>query len=241
MKLRSVMTVLALTGALPCFAADNVDVKLSGFAYGWQNATIKNTGTGFENMSVAASAGAYAGTLNGTTSFVTFCTDIYQSLGFGPQYTYDRLTVAATKSLWGPGTTYNSNSYDLVSKLFTTAYSQVSDNKTSVAFQFALWELLYEKGSSYQLGTGNLTIAGSGTGFNAARDQANTWLTAVAGPDAVAGHYVQSLFYGEPNPSRNGVQDLVIATPVPEPAAYALALVSLGIVAGYARRKRDKA
>ena len=39
-------------------------------------------------------------------------------------------------------------------------------------------------------------------------------------------------------PSR---QDLVIATPVPEPQTYALALVSLGIVAGYARRKRDKA
>ena len=36
-------------------------------------------------------------------------------------------------------------------------------------------------------------------------------------------------------------EDLVIATPVPEPQTYALALVSLGIVAGYARRKRDKA
>ena len=52
---------------------------------------------------------------------------------------------------------------------------------------------------------------------------------------------VQSLFKGELNPSRVGVQDLVIATPVPEPQTYALALVSLGIVAGYARRKRDKA
>jgi hypothetical protein len=242
MKLRSVMTVLALTGALPCLAADPVDVVLSGFAYGWQTATIKNTDLGNEKT-VTASAGAYAGTLNGKTSFVTFCTDIYQTLGFGPKYEYDRLTVAETKGLWGndssKGTTYNSNSYDLVSKLFTTAYGQVNNSVTSAAFQFALWELLYEKGSSYNLGTGKLTITGSWGQSAAAQDLANTWLMSVAGSNA--GYDVQSLFNGQYNPSGTGAQDLVIATPVPEPAAYALALVSLGIVAGYARRKRDKA
>ena len=63
----------------------------------------------------------------------------------------------------------------------------------------------------------------------------------VSGANASAGYVVQSLFKGELNPSRTGVQDLVIATPGPEPQTYALALVSLSIVAGYARRKRDKA
>jgi hypothetical protein len=74
-----------------------------------------------------------------------------------------------------------------------------------------------------------------------AANQANTWLAAVTGPNASEGYIVQSLFNGDFNPKRTGAQDLVIATPVPEPQTYALALVSLGIVAGYARRKRDKA
>ena len=56
-----------------------------------------------------------------------------------------------TKDLWGPGTSYNENSYGLVSKLFTTAYTSVNNSTKSAAFQYALWELLYEK-------TGNYTI-----------------------------------------------------------------------------------
>ncbi len=51
---------------------------------------------------------------------------------------------------------------------------------------------------------------------------------------------MQSLYSGRAQSGQDR-QDLVVATPVPEPQTYALALVSLGIVAGYARRKRDKA
>ena len=46
--------------------------------------------------------------------------------------------------------------------------------------------------------------------------------------------------YASINDIGEPVELVVIATPVPEPPAYALALVSLGIVAGYARRKRAK-
>ena len=243
MKLKRLMTVVALTAALPCFAADPVPVTLSGFAYGWQQTTINNTDPG-NLKTVTAAAGAFLGKLDGS-SFVTFCTDIYQTLSFGSTtYQYDRLSVADTKGLWGGdpnmGTTYNPNSYDLVSKLFTTAFSQVSTAVSSAAFQFALWEVLYEKSDVYNVTSGNLTLTGNTSGFAAARDLANTWLTAATGPGAVAGHNVQSLYIGPVNPNGGGRQDLVIATPVPEPAAYALALVSLGIVAGYARRKRAK-
>jgi hypothetical protein len=171
--------------------------------------------------------------------FSTFCTDVYQSLSFGPTYKYDPKTVAETKALWGPSTTYNPNSYSLVSKLFTTAYSSVNNSTTSAAFQYALWELLYEKGPTYSIGgTGNFQLTNTD---QVAANQANTWLAAVTGPNASEGYIVQSLFNGDFNPLRTGAQDLVIATPVPEPQTYALALVSLGIVAGYARRKRDKA
>ena len=72
---------------------------------------------------------------------------------------------------------------------------------------------------------------------SAATTQANLWLESLT--SASEGYSIQSLYSGRVQPARTG-QDLVIATPVPEPETYALALVSLGIVAGYARRKRDK-
>jgi hypothetical protein len=234
MKLRSVMTVLALAGATPAFAADPVTVVLGGFKYGSKQVTITNNGTEIGTYG----AGEYKGTLNGQ-SFSTFCTDVYQSLNFGPTYQYERLTVDQTKQLWGndpyAATIYNPGSYSLVSKLFTTAYSSVNNSTTSAAFQYALWELLYEKTDSYSIGNdGNFWLTGTDA---AAKTQANAWLASLA--SASEGYSIQSLYSGaQQNPMNR--QDLVIATPVPEPETYALALVSLGIVAGYARRKRDK-
>jgi len=223
MKLRSVMTVLALGAASPAFAVDTVDVFLSGFKYGSKQVTITNNGSEIGTYG----AGEYKGTLNGQ-SFSTFCTDVYQSLNFGPTHQYERLMVDQTQQLWGD-VPYNPDSYSLVSKLFTTAYSSVNNSTTSAAFQYALWELLYEKTGKYSIGnSGTFWLTGTDGGAAA---QANSWLGSLA--SAAEGHSIQSLYSGTR-------QDLVIATPVPEPETYALALVSLSIVAGYARRKRDK-
>jgi hypothetical protein len=236
MKLRSVLTVLGVVAAAPAFAGDPVSVTLSGFKY---NSSVKTATISVNGTSIGpVYAGEYSGKINGN-DFSTFCTDVYQSLSFGPTYQYEPKTVDETKALWGPNTTYNPNSYSLVSKLFTTAYSSVNNSTTSAAFQYALWELLYEKKEPYSIGgTGNFQLTNTDA---AATSQANTWLAAVTGANASEGYIVQSLFNGDFNPLRTGAQDLVIATPVPEPQTYALALVSLGIVAGYARRKRDKA
>ena len=237
MKLRSVMMVLGVAAALPAFAGDNVDVTLSGFKYNTsvKSATIKNGSTTFGTFY----AGEYQGTINGD-AFSTFCTDVYQTLNFGSSIQYERMSVNETKALWGnpPNveTTYNPNSYGLVSKLFTTAYGSVNNSTTSAAFQYALWELLYEKTGNYTVGAdGNFQLTNTDSG---AQSQANAWLASVVSPSATEGYFVQSLYNGPPNPDRTGRQDLVIATPVPEPEVYALALVSLGIVAGYARRRR---
>lgn len=235
MKLRSVMTVLALGAAAPSFAADTVNVYLSGFKYGNAgNEQAKITIDGFAIGGGASyRAGEYLGTIDGQ-SFSTFCTDVYQSLNFGLNYQYERFTVDQTKQLWG-NAPYNPNGYSLVSKLFTTAYSSVNNSTTSAAFQYALWELLYEKNGSYSIGSnGSFWLTGTNT---AAATQANAWLASLT--NASEGYSIQSLYSGtQQNPANR--QDLVIATPVPEPETYALALVSLGIVAGYARRKRDK-
>jgi hypothetical protein len=234
MKLRSVMTVLALAGAIPCVAGTPASVVITNFKQGSQSATIINN-----NVSIGTyPAGEFAGILNGN-AFSTFCTDIYQSFGWnnlGSPYTYELKTVAETQTLWGTSP-YTGGSYGQVSKLFTTAYASVYNSVTSAAFQFALWELLYEKNGSYDVADGSFKLGGDAAGTVAARSQANQWLASLA--NASEGYSVQSLYSG-PGQRPGNQQDFLVATPVPEPQSYALALVSLGIVAGYARRKRNK-
>jgi hypothetical protein len=78
-------------------------------------------------------------------------------------------------------------------------------------------------------------LDGGWSGTVEARNQANTWLKSLS--TASEGYSVQSLYSGSAHGNR---QDFLVATPVPEPQTYALALVSLGIIAGYARRKREQ-
>ena len=236
MKLRSVTTVLALAAAMPCVAGTPASVVITGFKSGSQQATIINGGTTIGTYP----AGEFAGLLNGN-AFSTFCTDINQSFGWNNSsnpYTYELKTVGETQALWTGGP-YTAGSYAQVSKLYTVAYDSIKGSSTnSAAFQFALWELLYEKNGTYDVSAGSFLLGGDAAGTVAARSQANVWLASLA--NASEGYSIQSLYSGPDQKPRNQ-QDFLVATPVPEPQSYALALVSLGIVAGYVRRKRDKA
>lgn len=229
MKLRSVMTVLALAAAMPCVAGTPASVVITNFKQGSQSATIIN---GSDTMGPYP-AGEFAGLLNGN-GFSTFCTDIYQSFSWNNSsnpYAYELKSVAETQALW-TAIPYMTGSYSLVSKLYTAAYGDIgSSSINSAAFQFALWEVLYEKDGSYDTGAGTFRLGGTGSGTVDARAKANIWLASLA--NVSEGYSIQSLYSA-------GKQDFLVATPVPEPQTYALALVSLGIVAGYARRKRDK-
>ncbi|HMO44611.1 MAG TPA: PEP-CTERM sorting domain-containing protein [Rubrivivax sp.] len=233
MKLRSVVTVLALAGAIPCVAGTPASVVITGFKNGSVAATITNGG-----YTTGASVGEFTGSLDGN-AFSTFCTDIYQSFSWnnsGNPYTYDLKSVAETQEMWSVSP-YTAGSYSQVSKLYTTAYDSIGTSSIkSAAFQFALWELLYEtpNGGAYDAGSGSFKVSSTGN-TSTAITQANDWLAALG--SASEGYAIQSLYSG-PNQMPGNQQDFLVATPVPEPETYALALVSLGIVAGYAKRKR---
>jgi hypothetical protein len=228
MKLRSVMTALALAGAIPCVAGTPASVVIAGFKNGSEQASITNgsyVGT--------YPAGEFTGLLNGN-AFSTFCTDIYQSFSWNNSsnpFSYVLKSAAETQALWA-ASPYMSGSYSAVSKLYTTAYTSLGNSSVnSAAFQFALWEVLYENSGSYDTGAGSFSIGVAGAGTNAAKAQANVWLSSLV--NASEGYSVRSLYSGSK-------QDFLVATPVPEPQTYALALVSLSIVAGYARRKQNR-
>lgn len=114
----------------------------------------------------------------------------------------------------------------LINKLFGGAYSGLSTGAQIGAFQVALWEIVYESGSTLDATTG----AFYATGNTAITTQANTWLSSLASYSDYNGKLVAL--------SNNSLQDYVTVA-VPEfPTAM---LAPLGLAAmGLVRRKLSR-
>ncbi len=111
------------------------DVTFTGFAHGAETVMFSVTDTANVTTTGNVYAGGFA-TLLGTTSFETYCVDLYQHIAFGtlyPEYT-------------PPGTTHvfaNNRAYADLGRL----YANVGPVDTSIkeaAFQIAVWEIAYE-------------------------------------------------------------------------------------------------
>ncbi|HEX2540199.1 MAG TPA: PEP-CTERM sorting domain-containing protein [Caldimonas sp.] len=197
--------------------AEAANVTFTGFAHGSETVQYSLSGSnGAKSGSV--SAGGFATILDGGPTFETYCVDLYQTISFGvlyPEYT-------------GPNTTHgfnNANAYADLSRLYARA-GAVGNSIAEAAFQIAVWEIAYEKSTNaYNLASGDAVFFG-GTAATAALGLATTWLTSLGGP----GPLVQVL------ESRTH-QDMIFATPVPEPETYALFLAGLGAV-GFMTRRR---
>lgn len=122
----------------------------------------------------------------------------------------------------------------LLQGLFSTSYAGLSNDTQRAAFQVAVWELLRENSPNLSLSTGNFQFANL-TGQSAQSNQdfarlGNQFL-------AAAKAYRGPALYDLRHLSNAQFQDLVVATPVPEPESYALMLAGLGLL-GWARRRR---
>jgi hypothetical protein len=160
-------------------------------------------------------------------SFYTFCTDIADPFHPLP----NQYTVEANGSTHG----FSLADATLMAKLFTTAgFNSLNGfgagNNTVLNFvsmQMAVWNVLYDtdltvSGGTFQLLTDNNV---------GARAQANSWLTA-AGALNSANLQVHNL--------HSALEQDIVITSVPEPSAYALALMAaLGL--GAVARRRAKA
>ncbi len=165
------------------------------------------------------------------TSFVAWCIDLAQTIGTS---TYDYNQSADNGDTGDFGAPEISDAEETqLSQLFTQNYSALGAFGSSVlntAFQMAIWEIIYEdEGNSLDVTAGD--FAESGGGNAAARAQANTWLTALAGPADYTFDYFLS----------NRRQDLLAGsydpTPVPLPAGLLLMLGGLGAFAVAKRRQ----
>jgi PEP-CTERM motif len=223
------LAVLASLAAGAVGSAHALDTKFTGWAAGSSvsvtvaesltNLVLANGGS-----TMAAQAGGYnttisnAGVLDG--SFVSYCVDLGQYLSFNTNYNANQYEAGTAASFFG-------SRYDDVLKLFSYGYNAVTNGNAqmSAGFQIALWEMVYEKPGSYDVDSGEIRFTNS-----AALDEARGFLQGAA---SFAG---QSLNLQVLTSGSN--QDVAFATPVPEPGAYALMLVSLATVGVMSRRRK---
>lgn len=203
----------------------DTDATVTGFAY--SSPLTVNIASSSPSVSLYVYAGGFAGTYADTSAFIAYCADISQFLaGWGSATTY---ADGSLTSVFG-----GAKAGDL-GVLANKYYSLVSDATTSAAFQIATWEILFETGSTYAVGSGSFSATG-GSAATSATALAQTWLDGLSSSGvAVTGNYTINYL------TNASTQDLVtfVAVPVPEPETYAMLLSGLAIMGLAARRKRN--
>lgn len=214
MKIKTLALAAALAVAAPAFADT---VNLSGFTFSPATAVTVSS------PSYSGKAGQYTGLLNGN-SFVTYCTDLSQTLSFNTNYT--DYTVVNGVTAWGAQRSLDLDRW--ISWLDQFAYP--IDAAMSAASQAAVWEILYETSSTYDLASGTFTAT---SGDAATQNYLNTvnW----AGLSAVTVTLHVDQLYSREH------QDLLVTTPVPEPSTYALFAAGLAGMGFVARRRSRRA
>lgn len=192
--------------ASPMWVQDGNGGNVFGAA-GYTNVTIGvDTGSGLTSQ--GAAAGAFYLQYSTSNSpyawndFITYCLepDEFINLSGIVQGDY-RGSLSGTSE-------YNARAGDIAALVNTWFTDSLTSGVKSAAFQVALWEVAFDTGDD--LGAGNFQLLGSNASDNAVRAQANAYLTgwtAGAEPGVIL---------------RVGSQDLLLLTPVPEPATLAL-------------------
>lgn len=153
----------------------------------------------------------------GFGDFVAFCVDLGKYLSSGNTYT------TASSSAFGSAVDTN------IDKLFTSAYSGISTRVEGAAFQVALWEIITDTGSGFDLSGGDFRVQMAG--YSAAViNQATSYLSGLASA-ATGGYRLTFLNSGTS-------QNLVTVSAVPLPAAAGMLGFGVLTLVGLRRRKK---
>jgi len=154
---------------------------------------------------------------NGFGSFVAFCIDLAKSIRNGQSY--DTSSASA----------FGGSVDSVIDRLFTSAYASVTTAVQGAAFQVALWEIITDTGTDYNLRRGGFRVGAS----RAVLNQANTYLDGLA--TAGTGGYQMTFL------SSGSSQNLVTVTPIsPVPVPAAAWMLGIGLLGLFGLRRRQK-
>ena len=167
-------------------------------------------------------AGQFAMTSDVVGDFVAFCFEVTQMLRNGQLHEYAPTTLGVTER-------------DNVDRLFSSAYEFVTDGLTAAGFQVALWEIVEDTSTGFDLSSGSFSAVDVTTAGGSVIDTAQGFLDGLA--TAPSGLYDLEYLVSATS------QDLVTGqpSPVPLPAGGLLLLSGFASVAALKRRKNRAA
>lgn len=228
-----VLSAALVTGAMVgATAASATTLSYNGLAgYGYvsvSNADATDTTNNYSGAGGAFKMGDQNNELGLGNNFIAFCLDLAGTVKNGYDYVINNVNP------FQPGRELSALQRQNVELLYDASFGLVDTNNNidAAAFQLVLWEAGYETEAGPLSLTDGTRLGTSGNADILAR--ANTFLANMASWDGIDRFNVNFL-----DADVDARQDLVMATPVPVPAAGLLMLTGLGGIAAMRRRKKS--
>jgi len=239
---------VALAAAMACGAANAAPVVITNGQM--VNPLIVNLSGSVYNGAVYDAAMQFTTTISGKPDdIIAFCVDIYHDITFGPyspalQYKTNTFSTDSNPSP-GPADVLTTSKILQIDKLVNYgtdvqkdgSLSSLTKSTTVAAVQGAIWQVV--SGEDVTLASGWSQNTGvNATSFDLLVDNlsGSNYGTYLTGYGAIGD--VTTFITPTNYPSTRGAQSFLFAGGVPEPSAWLLSIVGLGLVGGALRRRR---
>lgn len=253
--LRFFAAVLAVAGFLafaPRASADLLTLNFQGQTTNPGNPTVSFTlnGTSYSNFAVGPfywSQNSVPPNSNFPPPIATFCIEINTSKPLPPigtNTTFQTMNLNQAPTI-GNNPTEIADIKQLYGLYYQTAWANQSTfhgDTNSVAFQLALWKLVYDGGSNLNLSTGNFQAAGLGVYSTTAQNMLNSLNGNTSSFDSRFGGDQLTALVTPASGAKttDEVQDQIILQPKTVPAPPAVLLAGIGVLALLGRARWNR-